>query len=234
MLADAIRQVFESPITALLICLLLGAVAVSGRFSLKIAQILLVSALFVGLFGIWSHDLTVSLSLLWSVVLLLLLLATGWWLRQPARTLELRVSDIKVISLPKSLGEMLTVQVFFKNLSERTIAMRNIVWAQTRQIPSTLDEEKIIENELWEIVSESLSTRGRDADMPTVNDGESNQVFESSTFGAEELMSFAKGTHAVYFGAIMQDRKRRKNLIEMLFFVGKDGRVHYCSQHNKP
>ena len=170
MFADVL-QVIAHPITALIAALVLGAVAMSGKFSLRVAACLLFLAGAIGLFGVWGSDTNVALKVSGSIVLIGTLVGIGWWVHQPKETVSVKVSDIQVTQLPKHPGDMLIAQAFYENVSGRTVPMRNIVWAQTRTPPSTLQDEKAIEDELWKIVSESLQTHGRDAEMPSAGGG---------------------------------------------------------------
>jgi hypothetical protein len=233
MLANVL-QALNHPITALVFAFMFAAIAVGGKFSLRVAFLILFLAEIVGASGIWGSGAYLTPKVLDSVGLTIVLVGIGWWVNRPKDTIKIKVADIHVANLPERPGEMLLVQAFFKNVTDSTIKMRNVVFAQTTQIPATLQEEKKMETDLWKSVSDGVNDQGRDAEIPATSSGEMNQIFESNPFGVEELISFAKGTHAVYFGAIMQDRKTRKNLIEMLFFVRRDGTISYCSQHNKP
>jgi hypothetical protein len=229
-----LRHVLDTALFAVLCGFLFAAVAVSGRFSRSLAGIFLFMAWAAGMLGdLTRQDQEVSHRVEAGVLLTLIIATLAWWIYRPGQNVKLRIKDIQVTHLPTRPSEMLMLTVSIENLSGRAVEMRNIVWAQTRALPTSLLEEKDAENELWQIVMKGVKSSGRNAQIPAF--GESpNQVFESSPFGVSEFRDFVMGTHAVYFAAVYQSRRLKTNLLETSFFVGRDGIVRYCSQHNRP
>lgn len=228
-------RVLSNPVVVLMVMVLFAAIAVSGKFSRVAAYALVMIAWLIGMFLGWSsHDQHPSHRLSGTFLLTAVSAGIVWWTRKPGHEIRLRIQDIQVLQLPKRPGEILKVALFLENISSDLIKTRNIVWAQTRLLPADQHEEIEVEAVLWNVVAGSLESHGRDLEIPTTGTGGFNQVLESNPFGVEELRSFASGTHAVYFGAIFQDRRTKKNLIELLIFVRNIGVIHFCSQHNKP
>lgn len=81
---------------------------------------------------------------------------------------------------------------------------------------------------------DNVHSLGRDADFPTMGDGEFNQILESNPVTAPEYADIIRGNHAVYFAMLTLDRETGEHLIELCFFIGSKGIVHFCPTHNRP
>jgi hypothetical protein len=131
-------------------------------------------------------------------------------------------------------GHPIAVRVNFKNISGKSIKMRNATYTQTRVLPKDLAAEKEAEDALWQELVDGLEKQGRDAVIPMVEDEEMNQILESGVLTLNEYMDIMRGSHAVYFASIIRDRETNEDLLELCFFVGRAGIIQYCSQHNGP
>jgi hypothetical protein len=79
---SAIKQLLDSPITAIFIGIVIGALALSGKFSVTATQILLVAALVIAIIGLRSQPTPVILGGGAAIGGVLLLL--GYWFRPDA------------------------------------------------------------------------------------------------------------------------------------------------------
>lgn len=127
-----------------------------------------------------------------------------------------------------------TATVYFKNTTGRVVKIKNIAFTQTRPYPRNRAEEKENEDAMWSAVTSNVTELGRDAEVPTMGNGEFNQILETAPITLPEFLDIARGNHAVYFAMLTREQKKNKSLIELCFFVGAKGTVHYCSTHNRP
>jgi len=152
--------------------------------------------------------------------------------KEPTSVNKLAVQSIEPGKL--HIGYPLTATVYMKNNSGRILQVRNIAFTQTRPYPLNATEEIANENAIWREVLSGIQPFGRDAEFPTMGDGEFNQIIESNPVGATEYRDIISGNHAVYFAMLTADRNTGENLIELCFFVGSRGIVQFCSTHNRP
>lgn len=147
---------------------------------------------------------------------------------------KLKVMSLAFVHPHLAPGSPIAVRVNFKNVSGRAIRIRNAAYVQTRVMPKDLSAEKENENLLWQQLRDGLEKAGRDAEIPMVEDGDMNQILESAPLASDEYEDIMRGSHAVYFASITQDRDTKEHLMELCFFVGNLGKIQYCSQHNGP
>src|SRR4030042_2323524 len=81
MWSDNIHNFIQSPITGLILTVILSAIAFSGKFSITISNILLLGAFFVGSFEIFRYGLGVHLSIIFCLLLGIALVAISWWIQ---------------------------------------------------------------------------------------------------------------------------------------------------------
>jgi hypothetical protein len=225
----------ESPLFALCACIALGAIALTGKFSVRLGQYLLVSGLVIGILALARSPLRDNLYVLFSSAAILSSIFLGliiWVRKQRPVSPALMVQDIVLGNLIP--GQPFTASVYFKNTTNRVIRIRNLAFTQTRPFPRNRTEEMENENAIWSAVTDHVDGMGRDAEVPTMGKGEFNQVLETATVSLPEYRDILAGNHATYFAMLTRDRDTEENLIELCFFVGKQGIVHYCSSHNRP
>ena len=80
MLADKISMLLQSPITWGVVALGFAAIAISGRFSVTLSNIILVIAFFVGCFGIYRSGLNVYFLIIFCLLLAAMLVFVSWWI----------------------------------------------------------------------------------------------------------------------------------------------------------
>lgn len=131
-------------------------------------------------------------------------------------------------------GQPFDVTINMRNTSGRVIRIRNLAFAQTRSVPQSREEELANESEVWSQVSQGLEAMGQDRVIPTMGGGETNQIIESNPISLPEYRDIMRGSHAVYFALVTRNSVTRENLIELCFFVGNRGIVHFCPTYNKP
>ncbi len=146
---------------------------------------------------------------------------------------KLKVVSLAFASPHFAAGLPIAVRVNFKNVYGKALKIRNAAWMQTRLIPANLAAEKENEDSLWRELVERIKRSGRDAEIPMV-EGEMNPIFETNPLLPDEFASIMTGTHAVYFAVLTIDRETQQHLMELCFFVSRDGRIQYCSQYNGP
>jgi len=151
---------------------------------------------------------------------------------RPAPTNRLVVQSIVLGEL--RIGHPFTATVYLKNVSGKILRVKNIAFTQTRPFPQNVNEERTNEDTMWSAVETNILLLGRDAEFPTMGDGEFNQVLESNPVGRAEFQDIAQGNQAAYFAMLTLDRETGEHLVELCFFVGWRGAIHFCSTHNLP
>lgn len=95
MCSDKVQIFLSSPITGLIIVLILAALAASGRFSVSVSNILLICAFLIGCFGIFRSGYGVHLSIIFSLLLGIGLTCISWWIqRLPQEPRQIVQSDL--------------------------------------------------------------------------------------------------------------------------------------------
>jgi hypothetical protein len=83
---EVVGRIAESPITALIICLLLGATALSGKLSLNVAHSLLAAAILVGIVAIFRSEMKDPRLVIGSICGVVALgCVFSYWMRPPRK-----------------------------------------------------------------------------------------------------------------------------------------------------
>jgi hypothetical protein len=107
---NAISQIFQSPVTALVVALAIGAVTLSGHFSITATQCLLVATWAVTIFGLRAQPLPVLIGLGSMVAGALVLL--GYWFRPDVIPLYSGVlSPQKTLLFSPDGGQITKIQI---------------------------------------------------------------------------------------------------------------------------
>jgi hypothetical protein len=106
---EPLGNILSNPLAGLFLGLILGALAVSGKFSLVAADILLVLAGVVGSFGIYNARLSDwRLTTSGSLTLIVLCLLVSWWI-EPNKPAEVATKDQPSIALTLKKPSLLFV-----------------------------------------------------------------------------------------------------------------------------
>lgn len=101
--------------------------------------------------------------------------------------------------------------------------------------PTNFSYRLAFEARMWNHLEENYKNRGLDQDLPARGEGVSNlTITDPDPLTEQESRGIADGTLTLYFLSVTRNRETQEDLIAVCAYIGTQGSVRLCGEHNLP
>jgi hypothetical protein len=154
---------------------------------------------------------------------------------KPDKTSQFPIHLIpKTVTGGREVGDVITVALLLKNVSDHVVDVENIYWLQFAHVYDDQRERDTFEENTWQTMINQEGEVDNHSGIPSAEGGLKQITYPTPPLSDFQSRSIKNEKMVVYLMVRIRDHRTKKTITEFCGYVGKDNALSSCSGHNLP